>query len=171
MPYTMGIGSILFVNPIAVVIILISSGRSRAQDTIFVKTRKCTDSCCVRNIITLLSMFYFFLYTFLFTSFVVIGFSVCYFILFVKTNCKSYFLSLIRVKMFLWELITPNIPSVLNHIPLSVKLSNTCPFDILFGLFTTSWIGSSSGFYLFYFSFEVILFPIGLLSLQAKDKC
>ena len=136
MPYTMGIGSILFVNPIAVVIILISSGRRRAQDTIFVKTRKCTDSYCVRNIIILLSMFYFFLYTFLFASFVVIGF--CYFILLVKKNRERYFLFLIGVKVLLRELITPNIPSVLHYISLSIKLRDARPLDIFFGMFTPS---------------------------------
>ena len=136
MPYAMGIGSILFVNPIAVVIILISGGRRRAQDTIFVKTCKCTDSCCVRNIITLLSTFYFFLYTFLFASFVVIGF--CYFILLVKMNCERYFFSLIGVKVLLRELITPNIPSVLHYISLSIKLRDARPLDIFSGVFTPS---------------------------------
>ena len=97
----MGIGSILFVNPIAVVIILVGSGRLRAQDTIFVKTRKCTDLLCVGYSTILFSMFYFFLYAFLFASFVVIGFSFCYFILLVKMNSEGYFLSLIGVKMFL----------------------------------------------------------------------
>jgi len=83
----------------------------RAQDTIFVRTCKCTDLLCVGHFTILLSTFYFFLYVFLFASFVVIGFSLCYFILFVKINFEGYFLPFIGIKMLL-EGVFPSIPNM-----------------------------------------------------------